>query len=85
MDASTPLHGISSPAEAFAPLLRLVDVPGLISIVAALLFIGWLIYTVIAAYHLLRYGHRSAVSIPAIIVHIVVSLLLALYAVSGLT
>ncbi|MEK7201198.1 MAG: hypothetical protein AAB737_01005 [Patescibacteria group bacterium] len=80
----TPLQGVSSPMEVFAPLLRLVDVPGVVSIIAVLLFIVWVIYTLIAAYHLLRYGHRSAVAIPAIITHVIVSVLLALYAVSGI-
>lgn len=77
-------EGIYSPAEVLAPLLRHVDVSSIVSVVAALLFIVWVIYTVIAAYHLIRYGHKSAVAIPAIIVHVSVSIVLALFAVSGL-
>lgn len=70
--------------EVFGPLFRLVDLPSLISVVAALLFIVWVVYTAIASYHLLRYGHRSAVAIPAIITHVLVSFFLSLFAVSGL-
>lgn len=77
-------QGLSSPMEVFGPLFRFVDLPTIISVVAALLFIVWVIYTAIASYHLLRYGHRSAVAIPAIITHVLVSFFLALFAVSGL-
>lgn len=86
MDSTTgPQYtSITSPAEAFAPLLRLIDIPSVISVVFAILFIAWVIYTAIAAYHLLRYGHRSAVAIPAIITHVLVSFFLALFAVSGI-
>ncbi len=82
--AQPTFQGISSPMEVFGPLFGLVNLPGLISVVAALLFIVWVIYTAIASYHLLRYGHRSAVAIPAIITHVLVSFFLALFAVSGL-
>ncbi len=43
-----------------------------------------IIYTVIAAYHWLRYGYRSVLTIPALAVHIAVSLALVGYASSGL-
>ena len=81
---SPGLQSISSPAEVFAPLLKLVDVQSVVSITALVLFVFWLIYTVVSAYHLIRYGYRSSVSIPAIIVHVVVSLTLALFIASGL-
>lgn len=84
MDTSAPLQGVSSPVEVFAPLLRIIDVPGVVSVVAVLLFIVWFIYSIIAAYHLLRYGHHSVVAIPAIITHVLVSVCIALFAVSGL-
>lgn len=77
-------QGISSPMEVFGPLFDRVDVTSVISVVAALLFMIWVLYTAIASYHLLRYGHRSAVAIPAIITHVLVSFFLALFAVSGL-
>lgn len=86
MDQQAPhtYPGISSPAEVFAPLLRIIDVPTLVSVVFAIVFLVWVIYTAIASYHLIRYGHRSAVAIPAIITHVLVSFFLSLFAVSGI-
>jgi hypothetical protein len=71
--------------ETLNPLLVLVgsNIQGFISIAFLVLFIIWAIYTVIAGYHWLRYGHRSIVAIPALIVHVVASWLIAGYAVSG--
>ena len=66
------------------PFLTGINPAQVISVLFALLFIMWLIYTVITAYHWLRYGHRSAVAIPALITHVLVSGYLALFAVSGL-
>lgn len=54
-----------------------------VSVVAWFLFVLWVIYTLIATYHWLRYGHQSTVAIPALITHVIVSLVLALYAISG--
>lgn len=72
---------IEPPSLDFLPHISLVQV---ISLAFVLLFILWLVYTVVTSYHWLRYGHRSAVAIPAIITHILVSGYLALFAVSGL-
>jgi hypothetical protein len=83
--ALPPYQGISSPLEVFGPFIQTINVPGAISVVAIILFIIWLVYTIVASYHLIRYGHRSAVAIPAIITHVIVSLVIALYTVSGLT
>lgn len=43
----------------------------------------WVIYTLVAVYHWLRYSHASWIAIPAILVHISVSLALIGYAISG--
>lgn len=64
--------------------LGMIDIGKAVSVVFAILFIVWAVYTLIAGYHWLRYGHSSAVAIPALIVHVVVSWLLAGYAVSGI-
>lgn len=88
MDAPTPTlstnTSISSPMEALAPLFARIDITTVVSVTFAILFILWVVYTAIASYHLLRYGHRSAVAIPAIITHVLVSFFLSLFAVSGL-
>lgn len=42
------------------------------------------IFTVVVAYHWVRYGHRSPFSIPALALHIFVASGLLLFAASGL-
>jgi len=43
----------------------------------------WAIYTLVAAYHWLRYSHAPVTALAAIAAHIVVSLALLGYALSG--
>lgn len=74
-----PLAPLTPPA-----FLANLQTDQVISVAFALLFILWLVYTVVTAYHWLRYGHRSAVAIPALITHIAVSGYIALFAISGL-
>ena len=71
------------PSLTFDPALAGIDPAKVVSVIAWVMFVLWLIYTVVAAYHWLRYGHQSSVAIPAIITHLVVSAALALFAVSG--
>ncbi|HEX5774621.1 MAG TPA: hypothetical protein VFY28_01515 [Candidatus Paceibacterota bacterium] len=65
------------------PSLAFADPAKLVSIIAWLVFAVWVIYTVIAAYHWFRYGHQSMIAIPALAAHVLVSIALALFAVSG--
>ncbi|HEY0947899.1 MAG TPA: hypothetical protein VGE53_00195 [Candidatus Paceibacterota bacterium] len=74
-----PLNPLPVPA-----FLAGANVQSVISIILLALAAVWLVYTVVSAYHWLRYGHRSAVAIPALITHVAVSWLLASYAGSGL-
>jgi len=46
-------------------------------------FTFWAIFTLIAIYHWLKYSHASVVTFPAIGVHLVISFVLATYALSG--
>jgi hypothetical protein len=80
MDAPTAYTGPSLTVE---PLFQAIDGGKIVAIIAWVMFVLWAVYTAIAAYHWLRYGHRSPIAIPAIIVHVIVSLLLASFAVSG--
>lgn len=75
-----PLQALTPPA-----FLENVQADQVVSVVFALLFILWALYTLITTYHWLRYGHRSSIAVPALITHVVVSGFLALYAVSGFT
>lgn len=61
-----------------------VSVDAVLSLAFLVLFIVWALYTVVSAYHWLRYGHNSAIALPVLVVHVVVSWLLAGYAASGL-
>ena len=76
----------TEPLEPLAPpaFLASASAEGIVSLAFLVLFVVWSIYTLISAYHWLRYGHRSAVAIPALLIHVVVSWLLAGYAASGL-
>lgn len=76
----------TEPVASFDPtrFLAGADIQGIVSIVFLVLFIIWSVYTLVAGYHWLRYGHNSALAIPILIVHAVVSWLLAGYAVSGI-
>ncbi len=49
-----------------------------------LVFFVWLIYTLIASYHWLRYSNNSTLALSAITTHLIVSAWLAVYAISGL-
>ncbi len=67
------------------PFLSQIDPSKVVSLFFVVLFIIWVIYTIVTSYHWLRYGHRSSVAIPALITHVLVSGFLALYAISGFT
>lgn len=49
----------------------------------AFVFAVWLIYTLIATYHWLKYSHASLLAFPAIFVHLAVSVALMSYALTG--
>jgi len=48
-----------------------------------LVFAFWAIYTLVAVYHWLKYSHASWVALPAIAAHILISLALISYTLSG--
>lgn len=68
----------------FGPVVGSLDARSVAAVVLAIMFAFWAIYTLVAVYHLVRYGHRSWLTVPAIGIHIFVSISLALYAVAGL-
>ncbi len=48
-----------------------------------LVFAFWALYTIVAVYHWLKYSRASWVASPAIAVHLLISLVLISYALSG--
>jgi hypothetical protein len=73
------------PLFSFSPgLSGSFDIGAIVPIVMLVIFLIWIVYTLVAAYHWFRYGHRSWIAIPALGVHIFVSGALLLYALTGL-
>ncbi len=66
-----------------ASYLGTVDLEHFLPVIVAVLFGLWAVYTLVAAYHWLRYGRSSAVAIPALAAHVFVSASIAAYALSG--
>lgn len=61
-----------------------LDAGSVVAVVFALLFIWWFIYTLVAAYHWLRYGRETWVAVPALALHLFVSGWLLFFMTSGL-
>jgi len=83
MDDQTPmapLEGVSSPLSYFPQITSTHDV---VSIMFTVIFLLWAVYTVVAIYHWVRYGHKSWLAVPTITLHIVVSAALMIFATSG--
>lgn len=72
-----PLFSVSFPSTS-------IDASALIPALFALIFIIWLLYTLVSTYHWLRYGHRSWAAVPALGIHVFISGSLMLYMMSGL-
>jgi hypothetical protein len=56
----------------------------IIPVFFTLVFVVWAIYTLVAAYHWIRYSSNILLGLGAIAAHLAVSSMLAIYAVSGL-
>lgn len=68
------------------PVIQVAALPitQIVPVVFFLVFFIWLVYSLVASYHWLRYGNDTTVALCALSVHFIVSALLAIYAVSGL-
>jgi hypothetical protein len=66
------------------PAFGLVDPNAVALLLFYLIVLLVIIYTLIAGYHWIRFGHRSLATIPALAVHVTVSLALIGYALTGL-
>lgn len=77
-----PLKPFSPPNFAHFPSIS-ISSSTLVSWVLYLIFAFWIIYTLVAIYHWLRYSHASWVAVPAIATHLIVSLALIGYALSS--
>jgi uncharacterized membrane protein YdbT with pleckstrin-like domain len=75
------MNGIPSQPVISVPALPLANI---VPLFFTLVFIVWLIYTIVSFYHWYRYGDNIIVSLGAMGMHLCVSSFLAMYAVSGL-
>lgn len=71
--------GTSSSASFSAP-----DLSGVLPAIFALVFFVWVAFSLVVTYHWLRYGHRSFLLVPALILHVAVSCVLLLVTASGI-
>ncbi len=81
------LHTISMSPTSTPTLLPFFTVPNLeivLAIIVTIIFIWWAIFTIVAAYHLLRYARDSWMTIPAIAIHLFVSGWIFVFATGGL-
>jgi len=78
----TPSGGIPTqlPIPPFA-----IPVAHILPLFVTLVFIIWVLYTIVAFYHWLRYGDSLTASLAAMAMHLVISGTLALFAVSGIS
>jgi hypothetical protein len=73
-----------SPPDSLIPFLSTSVSQGIIVYIAfAIVFVFWGIYTLVAIYHWLKYSHASVIAIPAIVMHLGISFILIVYAISG--
>ncbi|MDB5236933.1 MAG: hypothetical protein JWL88_35 [Parcubacteria group bacterium] len=66
-----------------APLPQ-VDLSGFVPVLFSVVFIVWIIYTLVVIYHWFRYRHKSWFAVPAIVLHFFVSGTIILFMISGL-
>ena len=74
------MQGVPSIGVNFSAL----PIAQIVPVFFTLVFIVWLIYTIVASYHWIRYSSSLSLAGTAIATHLVVSSVLAVYAVSGL-
>ena len=77
-----PLVPLQNPLEMFAKFGVLLPTGG-ITLVLAVVFGIWLIYTIVVTYHWFKYSHGSMATLPVLFVHLVVSVGCMTYALTG--
>ena len=71
----------------FGPKITLpasVSLESALPVVFTLIFLWWLIYSLVAIYHWLRHGRESWIAVPMVALYLFVSGWLIFYATSGL-
>jgi hypothetical protein len=78
-----PLQPFSSPSAFLSYLPSGLSTGAVLTWLLYAIFAFWIVYTIIAVYHWLKYSHASLIAFPAIALHLVVSLALISYILSG--
>jgi len=68
-------------------LPTVIELPGLetlLAIVVTIIFIWWLVFTIVAGYHLMRFARESWLTVPAIALHLFISAWIFVFATGGL-
>lgn len=78
-----PLQPFSTPTSFTTFLPNGISAGILVEWVLYFVLAFWVIYTLVAIYHWLKYSHASLIAFPAIAVHLFVSFVLIAYALSG--
>jgi hypothetical protein len=78
-----PLQPFSTPTSLGSFIPSGISVGVLIKWILYIAIIFWVIYTIIAIYHWLKYSHGSWVAFPAIATHLGVSFVLIIFALYG--
>lgn len=82
---STPLEPFAPPALLLSLLPAQMLSSGALTVWALFaVFFFWSVYTLVAVYHWYKYSHASAIAVPAVTLHLVVSFVLVAYTLSGM-
>lgn len=79
-EATSTGYRIETP---LATLWDILPTGQLVPVAFTIIFGLWAIYTLVVAYHWIRYGHQSWMAFPAIAAHLFVSGWLIVYATAG--
>ena len=64
--------------------LSSTSIESVLAVVITLVFIWWAIFTLVVVYHWFKYSRDNVIAVPAIVVHIVVSGWIFVFATGGL-
>ncbi len=70
-------------ADTLYPVFQFANPEMVISVIVTIVFIWWLIFTIVAAYHLFRFATESWLTVPALAMHLAISAWIFVFATGG--
>lgn len=55
-----------------------------LAVIVTVVFIWWAVFTAVAGYHMWRYARDSWITVPALTIHLVISMWIFLFATGGI-